>query len=47
MTLFPRPAWDVKRYGPDVQRAFLRGFYTEQFGAEHADAQCYCRKFWH
>jgi hypothetical protein len=38
MTLFLRLAWDIKRYGPDVQRAFLRDFYAEQFGAEYADA---------
>lgn len=38
MTLFLKLAWDIKRYGPDVQRAFLRDFYAEQFGEEHADA---------
>ena len=37
MTLFLRMAWNVKRYGPNVQRRFLRDFYTEQFGREHAD----------
>ena len=37
-TLFLRMAWDIHRYGPDVQRRFLHDFYAEQFGAEHADA---------
>jgi hypothetical protein len=38
MTLFLRLAWDIKRYGPEVQQAFLRDFYAEQFGEEYADA---------
>jgi hypothetical protein len=38
MTLFLRLGWNVKRYGPDVQRKFLRDFYAEQFGSQHADA---------
>jgi hypothetical protein len=37
-TLFLSLAWNVHRYGPDVQRRFLRDFYAEQFGAEHAEA---------
>jgi hypothetical protein len=37
MTLFLALAWDVNRYGADVQRAFLRDFYTQQFGKDHAD----------
>lgn len=37
MTFFLDLAWNIDHYGPDVQRAFLRDFYTEQFGAEHAD----------
>ena len=37
-TLFLDLAWDIERYGPDVQRKFLRDFYAEQFGEEHADA---------
>jgi Glycosyl hydrolase family 115/Gylcosyl hydrolase family 115 C-terminal domain len=38
MTLFLKMAWDIKRYGADVQQAFLRDFYTQQFGEKHADA---------
>src|SRR5215831_16549904 len=38
MTLFLKLGWNVKRYGPDVQRKFLRDFYAEQFGSPHADA---------
>ncbi len=38
MTLFLRLAWDIKRYGPDVQRTFLRDFYAQQFGEEHGGA---------
>jgi lysophospholipase L1-like esterase len=37
-TLFLKLAWDVHRHGPNVQQTFLRDFYAQQFGAEHADA---------
>ncbi len=37
LTLFMRLAWDIEAYGPDVQRTFLRDFYTQQFGETHAD----------
>ncbi|HEU5080592.1 MAG TPA: glycosyl hydrolase 115 family protein [Opitutaceae bacterium] len=37
MTFFLDLAWNIDRYGPDAQRAFLRDFYADQFGAEHAD----------
>jgi hypothetical protein len=36
MTLFLQMAWKIDRYGEDVQRAFLRDFYGQQFGAEQA-----------
>ncbi len=37
-TLFLTLAWDINRYGPDVQRVFLRDFYAAQFGDERAAA---------
>ena len=37
MTFFLDLAWNIDAYGPDAQRAFLRDFYLQQFGAEHAD----------
>lgn len=37
MTFFLQLAWNIEAYGPDAQRAFLREFYLQQFGAEHAD----------
>ncbi len=38
MTLFLKLAWDINRYGQDVQRKFLRDFYAAQFEEEHAEA---------
>lgn len=38
MTLFLALAWDINRYGPDVQRVFLHDFYATQFGEKHAEA---------
>lgn len=37
MSLFLEMAWNVNRYGPDVQKQFLREFYTQQFGNVTAD----------
>jgi hypothetical protein len=37
MTLFLELAWKIDRYGPDVQRDFLRDFYRQQFGRKHGD----------
>ena len=37
MTFFLQLAWNIDRYGVDAQRVFLRDFYREQFGPEHAD----------
>ncbi|MEO5957508.1 MAG: glycosyl hydrolase 115 family protein [Opitutaceae bacterium] len=37
MTFFLQLAWNVDRFGDDPQRAFLRDFYRQQFGPEHAD----------
>jgi hypothetical protein len=37
MTFFLQLAWNVDGYGDDVQRTFLREFYREQFGPEHAE----------
>jgi hypothetical protein len=37
ITLFLKLAWDIKSYGSDVQRTFLRDFYTQQFGEEHGE----------
>jgi hypothetical protein len=36
MTLFLALAWNISSHGPDVQRMFLRDFYTQQFGEDHA-----------
>ena len=38
MALFLKLAWDINRYGTDVQRTFLREFYAQQFGNEFADS---------
>ena len=32
-----RLAWDVDRYGPDAQQAFLREWAAREFGPEHAE----------
>ncbi len=37
-TFFLQLAWNVGRYGQDVQRTFLREFYAQQFGQQHSDA---------
>lgn len=37
MTLFLEMAWDIDRYGKDVQKQFLRDFYAQQFGSENAE----------
>ncbi|MEO6569536.1 MAG: glycosyl hydrolase 115 family protein, partial [Opitutaceae bacterium] len=37
MTFFLQLAWNVDRYGVDAQRTFLRDFYRQQFGPEHAE----------
>jgi Glycosyl hydrolase family 115/Gylcosyl hydrolase family 115 C-terminal domain len=37
ITLFLKLAWDIKHYGLDVQRTFLRDFYTQQFGEEYGE----------
>lgn len=36
ITLFLEMAWDIERYGADVQQIFLREFFTTQFGQKHA-----------
>ncbi len=37
ITLFLEMAWDIDRYGPDVQQEFLSDFYAGQFGERYAD----------